>query len=88
MTTAFTTISGWGGYPSQDAKVIKPLSISAYKTQLERHPSIIPRGMGRSYGDSAIAANVLQTTYCDHFIAFDTATGLITVEAGVTLRDI
>ena len=88
MTTASTTISGWGGYPTQDAQVITPLSISTYKTQLERHPSLIPRGMGRSYGDSAIAATVLQTTYCDHFIGFDTATGLITVEAGATLRDI
>jgi FAD/FMN-containing dehydrogenase len=44
--------------------------------------------MGRSYGDSANAAVVIQTTYSDHFIAFDTATGLLTVEAGVTLRDI
>jgi decaprenylphospho-beta-D-ribofuranose 2-oxidase len=88
MTTASKTISGWGGYPSQDAQVITPLSIAAYKTQLENHPSLIPRGMGRSYGDSAIAATVLQSTCCDHFIGFDTATGLITVEAGATLRDI
>ena len=88
MTTTLTTISGWGGYPSQDAQVITPLSLSAYKTQLENHASLISRGMGRSYGDSANAATVLQTTYCDHFIAFDTATGLLTVEAGVTLRDI
>ena len=88
MTTASKTISGWGGYPSQDAQVITPLSISAYKSQLENHPSLIPRGMGRSYGDSAIAATVLQSTCCDHFIGFDTATGLITVEAGATLRDI
>ena len=88
MTTTFTTISGWGGYPIQEARVITPLSISAYKTQLERCPSLIARGMGRSYGDSANAATVLQTTNCDHFIAIDAATGLLTIEAGVMLRDI
>jgi len=83
-----TTISGWGGYPTQEAQVITPLSLSAYKASLQHHPSVIARGMGRSYGDSANAATVLQTAYCDHFIAFDAATGVLTVEAGVTLRDI
>jgi decaprenylphospho-beta-D-ribofuranose 2-oxidase len=85
---ATATISGWGGYPIQAAQVISPLSHSAYKASLQHHPSVIARGMGRSYGDSANAATVLQTTYCDHFIALDTARGLLTVEAGVTLRDI
>jgi decaprenylphospho-beta-D-ribofuranose 2-oxidase len=83
-----TTISGWGGYPTQEAQVITLLSLSAYKAHLQQEEAVIPRGMGRSYGDSANAATVLQTTYCDHFIAFDTATGLLTVEAGVSLREI
>lgn len=85
-------ISGWGGYPTQDAKVLTPLSPSAVMAQLDpafrASQSVIARGMGRSYGDSAHAATVLQTTYCDHFVAFDPDTGLLTVEAGVTLRDI
>ena len=88
MTATLTTISGWGGYPTQKAQLIAPLSLSAYKTHIQQEEAVIARGMGRSYGDSANAATVLQTTYCDHFIAFDTATGLLTVEAGVTLRDI
>jgi len=88
QTKLTTSISGWGGYPLQQAEVITPLSLSACKTQLNHHPTLIARGMGRSYGDSANAATVLQTAYCDHFIAFDAATGLLTVEAGVTLRDI
>ena len=91
QTTATHTtapISGWGGFPTQEAQVITPLSLSAYKTYIQQEEVVIARGKGRSYGDSANAATVLQTTYCDHFIAFDTATGLLTVEAGVTLRDI
>lgn len=88
MTASSTTISGWGGYPAQEAQVITPLSFSAFKTHIQQEKVVIARGMGRSYGDSANSANVLQTTYCDHFIALDTATGILIVEAGVTLRNI
>jgi decaprenylphospho-beta-D-ribofuranose 2-oxidase len=84
----FTTISGWGGYPTQEAIVVSPLTLSACKEHLHQNSSIIARGMGRSYGDSANGTTVLQTTYCDHFIAFDTAKGLLTIEAGMTLRDL
>ncbi len=87
-TQTLTTISGWGNYPTQDAQVLTPLSQSAYQTQLAEQPSVIARGMGRSYGDSANAPVVLQTTYSDHFIAFDKDTGLLAVEAGVLLRDV
>jgi len=87
VTTA-KMISGWGGYPTQNAQVISPLSLSSYKDFLQHHSSLIARGMGRSYGDSANATTVIETTYCDHFIAFHSATGLLTLEAGVMLRDI
>jgi decaprenylphospho-beta-D-ribofuranose 2-oxidase len=81
-------ISGWGGYPTQEARAITPLSLSAFSAELKQYPSLIARGMGRSYGDSANADVVLQTISCDHFIAFDAATGLLTAETGATLRDI
>ncbi len=79
-------IHGWGGYPMTEASVIEPLSLSTCKDYLQS--PLIPRGMGRSYGDSANASTVLQTTYLDHFIAFDHTSGLITLEAGVLIRDV
>lgn len=79
-------ISGWGSYPIIDAQVSMPLTISSCKDHL--NTPIIARGMGRSYGDSANAHEVLQTIYLDHFIAFNKDDGLITVEAGVTIREI
>ncbi len=79
-------ISGWGGYPTIDANVSKPSS--AQSCELLDSTTLIPRGMGRSYGDSALASNVLQTTRLDHFLSFEPATGLITVEAGITIREI
>jgi decaprenylphospho-beta-D-ribofuranose 2-oxidase len=83
-----TVISGWGGYPIQQARVLMPSSHSSYKAYLQQYSCVIARGMGRSYGDSANASTVLQTAYNDHFVAFDAATGLLTVEAGVMLREI
>ena len=82
------TISGWGGYPKQEAQVLAPLSLSSCQSQLGRNECLLARGMGRSYGDCANATTVLQTSYLNHFIAFDSGTGLLTVEAGVMLRDI
>ena len=83
-----TSINGWGCYPKQDARVIKPASLSACKETVHENKSLIARGMGRSYGDSANSNVVLQTTYIDHFIKFDVTSGLFTAESGVTPRDI
>lgn len=83
-----TIISGWGGYPKQESEVYKPALRSVIQSHVSTLDSLIARGMGRSYGDSAIAPKTLQTTYSDHFIEFDTNTGLLTAEAGITLREI
>ncbi|MFM2075065.1 MAG: hypothetical protein RJB34_1370 [Pseudomonadota bacterium] len=91
MTTSTphtTLISGWGGYPVQQAQVISSSSLIGYKNHLQKQTPVIARGMGRSYGDSALAPTVLQTTHNDHFLEFNTVTGLLTLEAGVILRTI
>jgi len=51
---------------------------------------LLPYGLGRSYGDSCLNKDgiLLTTERLDHFIAFDRTHGIITCEAGVTLRDI
>ena len=50
----------------------------------------LAHGMGRSYGDVALnpCATLWMGAGLDHFIDFDPATGLLTCEAGVLLRDI
>lgn len=52
--------------------------------------SMLPYGMGRSYGDSCLndGGLLLNTKTLDRFIQFDPASGLIRCEAGVTLADI
>ncbi len=50
----------------------------------------LPRGSGRSYGDSCLlpGGTLLDTRMLDRMICFDPATGTIRCEAGVTLADI
>ncbi|MCB1135365.1 MAG: FAD-binding oxidoreductase, partial [Chlamydiia bacterium] len=52
--------------------------------------SIIPRGLGRSYGDATLnsAGHVLLTERLNRFLAFDPDTGILRAEAGVTLEDV
>jgi len=81
-------LAGWGGYPRQFAQTITPLSPSGCLASLRSDLPLIARGMGRSYGDSALAGHVVLTHALDHFIAFDPSTGVLTAEAGVLLRDV
>ena len=86
--TSKLTISGWGNYPRQEAKLLTPLSCEAIQSEVQQKRTLISRGMGRSYGDSASSSLVLQTSYCDHFVEFDDRTGILTAEGGITLREI
>ena len=83
---SFKTISGWGGYPKTNSEVISPRSIDEYKINLKK--TFIARGRGRSYGDSANYKTVLQTSFLDKIIHFDKINGLITCEAGITIKKI
>ena len=86
--TNLTKIYGWGKYPQQDSYLHTPTSYASLELIAKQENSLLARGMGRSYGDSANALHVLQTTYINHFIEFDKATGKLTAEAGITLREI
>jgi len=50
----------------------------------------LPYGMGRSYGDSCLNDKgvLLCSNQLDHFISFDPDKGLLTCEAGVSLKEI
>ena len=80
-----TRLHGWGGYPFIEADVITPTTRSECQKPVQDN-TLIARGMGRSYGDSANAPTVLQTTCLDHYIDFDQTIGLLTCEAGITIE--
>ena len=81
-------IYGWGRYPTIDAQVLLPQTRSDCADFLKSNQILLPRGMGRSYGDSANSPIVLQSDYLDHFIEFNESAGILTCEAGVSIREI
>ena len=48
----------------------------------------IARGNGRCYGDSALALNIISTLKYDNILSFDTATGIIECQPGITLEQL
>ena len=80
-------LHGWGQYPIVDAEILFPISKHDCIENISKY-SFIPRGLGRSYGDSANNEVVLQTTYLDHYINFDEINGILTCEAGISLHEI
>lgn len=83
-----TELHGWGRYPRLAAVVSEPASPFDCSASLAAGRPLIARGMGRSYGDSALGANVLSTRRLDRFRAFDTGSGELACDAGVSLDEI
>lgn len=81
-------IAGWGNYPLIESDIHTPSSVESLRQLLSNSFTGIPRGMGRSYGDSSLATQTISTLALNHFISFDENTGLLHCYAGVTLASI
>jgi len=82
-------LSGWGRYPVLEARTHAPRSLAALQRLVGSEPSLIARGNGRAYGDSAInPAATVRMEHFDRMLAFDPASGRLVAEAGVLLGDI
>lgn len=81
--------SGWGRVLRSNGAMARPEKLSALKALLkdEAGPAI---GQLRSYGDAPLnsAGPAINMSRLDRLIGFDAATGLLEVEAGVTIGDI
>ena len=80
-------IYGWGRFPKADAHLFYPKDKFQCSDFISKK-TFIPRGSGRSYGDSANAANILQTSKINNIIEFDKIRGIIRCESGVIFRDL
>jgi len=81
-------LSGWGRYPVVNALCHSIVSTTDIRRQLEQGFHGIGRGLGRSYGDSSLAAAVLELTGLDCIRSFDCQRGIIDCYAGVSLQDL
>lgn len=83
-----TEITSWGRFPRVIAQELYPQNIEEAQEMICTHPEVTPRGLARSYGDSALGEVCINTRYLDKFIEFDSKTGILVCEAGISLDEI
>jgi decaprenylphospho-beta-D-ribofuranose 2-oxidase len=83
-------LSGWGRFPVARSRVARPDQMAALPGLVGAEPAVIARGLGRSYGDAAIASSgvTLMTERLNRFLDFDPEKGIVRCEAGVTIEDL
>lgn len=81
-------LPSWGNYPIAPEQCLKELH---WRTdELPRKKKMLPRGLGRSYGDSCLNEHgiLLSTTHLTHILSFDEEHGRLRAEAGISYADI
>ena len=82
-------LHSWGRYPVTESRLHVPRSRVAIDALLRDaapdQSAMIARGLGRSYGDSALADDVVQMQALDNLLHFDESTGHLRCAAGVSL---
>lgn len=78
----------WGRFPRVDAEEVSPRNEADAQDFINHTSGVTPRGLGRSYGDSSLGKNLVNTRNLDHLIDFDEETGLLTCQSGVSLDEI
>lgn len=81
-------LSGWGNHPNIDANVTYACCTADIRAALLKNNFSLARGLGRSYGDSALNNNVINLTKFNYLLSFDELTGVVTCTAGVSIADL
>ena len=82
--------TSWGRYPRAIAAAEVGLHDRHAALPFLGKGSLLPHGLGRSYGDVALNEGgvLLRTRGLDRFIRFDPGTGILRAEAGVSLAEV
>ncbi|MCH2355815.1 MAG: FAD-dependent oxidoreductase, partial [Pseudomonadales bacterium] len=84
-------VYGWGRFPKASAALLEPVdseSLIKILTAKKKIGSMIARGAGRSYGDSALSENLISSRFLDSFLSLDQESATIRCGAGVSLDSI
>ena len=89
LRAARLALSGWGRFGVEEGPAYRPESWRAVADAVLSAPerTVLARGLGRSYGDSALngAGALLLTERLDRLLAFDPERLTVTCEAGTSL---
>jgi decaprenylphospho-beta-D-ribofuranose 2-oxidase len=86
MSSRESTLHGWGLHAAPGREV------RAEDLEAITRGAVLSRGLGRSYGDSSLpppgVREVVGTVLADRVLAFDTDTGVLRAEAGLSLFEL
>lgn len=92
IRAVISSLSGWGNHPQETGYLYRPEKIRDIEQILRtgNHPNYISRGLGRSYGDTALnsESGVILHTRLNRFLSFDEQTQVLECEAGMTFEEI
>ena len=80
----------WGRYPKPKEQVIENFSDNLFSSKELSTKSFLSYGMGRSYGDSCLNEGgvLVSTSSNDRFLSFDSESGVLEAQAGLSLKDL
>lgn len=85
-------LGGWGNLPRETCRVVRPDGPGALRGAVacREWADLIPRGLGRSYGDPALnpSGAVVEMTRHDELIALDPDSPAVRCRAGISLADL
>lgn len=79
---------GWGRHPEIDARLSFPATPDQCADAIAATPTLIARGLGRSYGDSSLAPHMLCMGQLEGLQSFDPASGVLRCAAGTSLAEL
>ena len=68
-------ITSWGNYPIIDSQILKFNTPAQLKAHIQANQDLIPRGNGRSYGDSALGKHIIPIKNHHLLLDFDAHKG-------------
>ena len=80
-------IRSWASEYTGRFNLILPKNLEDIKTIISHNNNLITSGGLRSYGDSAINLNILNSKNLNKILHFDEANGILTAEAGITINE-
>lgn len=79
------SVANWGNYPIMESEEGTFRTLGELKGLLRTDKAVIARGNGRCYGDASLSEVTVCTLKYDKITEFDTSTGIIHCQSGVTL---
>ncbi len=75
-------------YPSTEAEVRSFATADEAAQSLNDWQELIPRGLGRCYGDSSLSSHILSTLKFNRFLHFDREQGVLRCQSGLSFDEI